>query len=201
MGKEEFQDISYMLETNCVNIFLSFKRNVFTHVLRIVVHLHDWSPQCKATSLLDAYCLIHSNTHLHHTLASSPAHTHFLSDNLTSNRQHREPEGAKRLTQRLQIKYRWNFTWGVLGLQWCFYCCTEKRKEKVALQTSFTMKNRLIVQMQRARSLQPLFDPVIQAIDCDVGLLTSWFTLTFLDQRFQTDRHYFLALILALKLL
>lgn len=167
----------------------------------MVVLLRDWSPRCKATSLPDAYCLIHSNTHLHHTLASSSAHTHFLSHNLTSNWQHGEPEGAKRLTQRPQIKYRWNFTWGVLGLQWCFYCSTEKRKEKVVLQTSFMMKNWLIVQMQSARSLQPLFDPVIQTIDCDVGLLTSWFTLTFLDQRFQTSRHYFLALILVLKLL
>lgn len=95
---KKVQDISCMTERNCVNIFLSFKGMFLLMSCELVIRLSDWSLPCKATSLPDAYCLIHSNTHLNHTYASSSECTHFLSDSLTSNRQHGEPEGAKRPT-------------------------------------------------------------------------------------------------------
>lgn len=71
MGDEKVQDISWMPEINCVNIFPSFKRKLLLMSCELVIHLSNGSLQCKATSFPDAYCLIHSNTHLYITLAYS----------------------------------------------------------------------------------------------------------------------------------
>lgn len=112
MGNEKVQDISWMPEINCVNIFPSFKRKLLLTSCELVIHLSNWSLQCKATSFPDACCLIHSNTHLYITLAYSlPVQQLELQQ--ASQRARRSKEDGK----CLQIKYRWNLIWGVWGLQ------------------------------------------------------------------------------------
>lgn len=114
LGSETVQDISCTPETNRVNIFLGFKGECFYScpVNWSFIIVTDLCER-KATSLPDAYCLIHSNTHLHHAHSHPPQY--ILTSCLTvwpltgsTQRARRSKEDSK----RLQIKCRRNFIWG-----------------------------------------------------------------------------------------
>lgn len=104
MGREKIQDISCTPETNCINIFLGFKGMFLLMSCELVIRLCDWS-LLSHFSLPDAYCLIHSNTHLHRTLASSSVRTHFLSDSLTSTESQKEQRGEQMPPNKIQMEF------------------------------------------------------------------------------------------------
>lgn len=128
-GRDKAQDISCMPETNCVNIFLCLAGMFLLMSCELVIRLCDWSLRAASLSP-DAYCLIHSNTHLHHTHARILLTTYSLPvQQLDLQQAAQRARRSREAGERLQIKYRWNFAWGVWGLQRCFLLlCRQKQK-------------------------------------------------------------------------
>ena len=100
LDKDRVQDISCMPETGCASLSL---RGMF-YSCRVNCSFFSVPDLCGVKSFLsDAYCVIHRYTHLHHTLASSSVHTHFLSNSLTSNGKQRARRS--KITQEVSWGY------------------------------------------------------------------------------------------------